>query len=54
MNTFAILLLAFPLYLATKGRLIAYTTLATSAPAANAAATGDSTLGLIQPVTPIS
>jgi hypothetical protein len=33
-NTFAVLLLAFPFYLAVNGRLIAYTSLVNKAPAA--------------------
>lgn len=40
MNTFAVLLLAFPFYLAVNARLIAYTSLVNAAPAnAGSAAT---------------
>jgi hypothetical protein len=49
MNTFALILLAFPFYLAVKGRLTAYTGLATgSAPPANT-----STPSPLPPVQPI-
>jgi hypothetical protein len=51
-NTFAVLLLAYPFYLAVNGRLIAYIQLATSATAASGATSAANTTpssSLMQP-----
>lgn len=52
MNTFAVLLLAFPFYLAVNGRLIAYTSLVNAALPASATPTSPS--NTITPISPVS
>jgi hypothetical protein len=51
MNTFAVLLLAYPFYLAVNGRLIAYTNLVKSQSSTGAAASpAPTSVTSIQPV----
>jgi hypothetical protein len=51
MNAFALLLLAFPFYLAVQGRLIAYTSLVNAS--STASPTASSTSG-VAPITPLA
>lgn len=51
LNVFALILLAFPFYLAINGRLIAYTDLAKGSPAAGS---GGPSTGSITPLPPLA